>query len=234
MGSAAATKFSAEPTTLAPSDFAFLWEECKRCFYLKVVRREHRPRTPMPTIFIHIDGLCKRYFDGLGTAVLSPALPRGTIRAAEGLRVRSEVLTIPGHTRPVALRGNLDGYIAFEGGGFGLVDFKTSQASESHIPLYRRQLHAYAWALEHPAADALALGPISRLGLLCLDPTDIFVLPDGGEAFRIQKTWIECGRDDAAFFDFVDQVLRVLELPEPPAPAPRCAHCRYRGVGAAQ
>lgn len=33
----------AGPIMLAPSDFAFLWDECPRCFYLKVVRKEAGP-----------------------------------------------------------------------------------------------------------------------------------------------------------------------------------------------
>jgi hypothetical protein len=46
---------------LSPSDFAFLWEECQRCFYLKVVRQFYRPWSPMPKIFTKIDGIMKRY-----------------------------------------------------------------------------------------------------------------------------------------------------------------------------
>lgn len=37
---------------LSPSDFAFLWEECKRCFYLKVVNGIQRPPLIMPKIFM--------------------------------------------------------------------------------------------------------------------------------------------------------------------------------------
>ena len=45
---------------LSPSDFAFLWEECKRCFYLKVARGFYRPRTPFPGIFSVIDQVDER------------------------------------------------------------------------------------------------------------------------------------------------------------------------------
>jgi len=31
---------------LSPSDFAFLWEQCKRCFYLKVVHGIRQPSMP--------------------------------------------------------------------------------------------------------------------------------------------------------------------------------------------
>ena len=44
---------------LSPSDFAFLWEECKRCFYLKVVKEFYRPRSLMPKIFNVIDAQMK-------------------------------------------------------------------------------------------------------------------------------------------------------------------------------
>ena len=49
---------------LSPSDFVFLYEECKRCFYLKVARDYQRPRGPFPKIFTIIDGLMKDFFDG--------------------------------------------------------------------------------------------------------------------------------------------------------------------------
>ena len=49
---------------LSPSDFGFLYDECKRCFYLKVKHKFNRPRSIMPSIFIKIDGIMKDYFEG--------------------------------------------------------------------------------------------------------------------------------------------------------------------------
>ena len=49
---------------LAPSDFAFLWDECPRCFYLKVVRKQGRPRTPFPKVFGTIDRAMKSFYMG--------------------------------------------------------------------------------------------------------------------------------------------------------------------------
>ena len=48
--------------TLSPSNFAFLWEECKRCFYLKIVSGVRRPGGPMPKIFTIIDAQMKGRF----------------------------------------------------------------------------------------------------------------------------------------------------------------------------
>src|SRR5579864_6985857 len=112
------TNHSTERTrwALAPSDFAFLWEGCKRCFYLKVAHREQRPRTPMPGIFIRIDALGKDHIDGMRTSEIAPTLPAGTIKAGEGLSVKSADICVPGHAAPCIVRGRLDGYIEFDDG----------------------------------------------------------------------------------------------------------------------
>src|SRR5580698_8346615 len=49
---------------LAPSDFAFLWDECPRCFYNKVVLNRGRPRSPFPNVFGAIDRAMKLFFLG--------------------------------------------------------------------------------------------------------------------------------------------------------------------------
>lgn len=222
---------------LAPSDLVFLWEECRRCFYDQYVRRERRPRTPMPSIFIRIDALAKGHFEGMRTSEISPLLPTGIIRAAEGLSVRSQEILVPGHARPCVVRGRLDGYIEFDDGTYGLLDFKTTATKEGHIRLYGRQLHAYAWALEHAAPGALNLAPVSCMGLLCLEPVEIFNLSvtSSHEAARTWKTclrmervWLDCQRDDTGFLSFLGDVLETLDGCERPSPAPKCGYCRYR------
>lgn len=213
--------------TLAPSDFAFLWEECRRCFYLKVRKRVNRPRTPMPAIFMRIDTLSKRHFGGRRTNELADTLPPGSIRAGD-VRVQSEPIIVPGFDANCVLRGRLDGFIEFDNGDYGLLDFKTSQSNESHVPLYGRQLHAYAWALERSAPGFLSLWPVSRLGLLCIEPVDMRSLPGRGPALELEQVWIDCPRDDEAFLHFLSEILEVLDLLDPPTPDPKCLYCRYR------
>ena len=65
--------------TLPPSDFAFLWEECRRCFYLKVVHGIRRPSGPMPKIFTTIDLAMKHCFADKRTEEILPELPPGRI-----------------------------------------------------------------------------------------------------------------------------------------------------------
>jgi hypothetical protein len=35
-------------------------------------------------------------------------------------------------------------------------------------------------------------------------------------------------RDDATFMQFIDEVVTLLELPEPPEADPKCGFCKYR------
>ena len=157
---------------LSPSDFAFLWEECKRCFYLKVVCQFARPRSPMPKIFTQIDLLMKQYFSGKSTTDIAPTLPPGVVGFGEQW-VESQPISLPDHTSTCFIRGKFDTVVRFEDGSYGVIDFKTSESRSEHVPLYSRQLHAYAYALENAAPGKLQLSPVSRLGLLCVEPSQM-------------------------------------------------------------
>ena len=63
---------------LSPSDLTFLWDECPRCFYLKVVHNINRPAIPFPKLFNRIDKLMKDYFQGKHTSDFLADLPRST------------------------------------------------------------------------------------------------------------------------------------------------------------
>jgi len=64
---------------LSPSDFAFLWRECKRCFYLKIVRGFNRPSLPFPKIFTIIASMEKDFFDEKSTSSISLELSPGKV-----------------------------------------------------------------------------------------------------------------------------------------------------------
>jgi hypothetical protein len=68
---------------LSPSELTFLWEECRRCFYLKVRHGIDQPRIPMPKVFIKIDGLMKSHFNGKPARAIDPSLPTGTVSHGE-------------------------------------------------------------------------------------------------------------------------------------------------------
>jgi len=71
------TKTRTQNWKLSPSDFAFLWEECRRCFYLKGVEGFRRPSTPWPKIFTATEQLMKKCFSGKQTEEVLPAVPGG-------------------------------------------------------------------------------------------------------------------------------------------------------------
>ncbi|MFN2243826.1 MAG: FAD-dependent oxidoreductase, partial [Anaerolineae bacterium] len=80
---------------LSPSDLTFLWDECPRCFYLKVVHGFPRPRMPLPRIFLQIDALLTAYCQDKPTAHLVPDLPAGVVRHAQRW-VTSQPIALPG------------------------------------------------------------------------------------------------------------------------------------------
>ena len=214
---------------LAPSDLTFLWEECPRCFWLKVNGVLKRPSAPFPKVFSLIDHQMKDYFLGRRTEEIASCLAPG--RVAFGDRgLRSAPLAVPGHQMRVVLAGRMDTALAFDDGSYGIIDFKTAEPRDAHVPFYGRQLHAYAMAAEHPARGALRLDPVTALGLLCVEPVAMVEAPDG-VAYEGCPHYVEVPRDDGAFIAFLSQVLFVLERPEPPEPASGCAFCSYLAAG---
>jgi hypothetical protein len=212
---------------LSPSDLTFLWDECKRCFYLKVVRGFRRPGIPFPKIFTRIDLLMKDYYLNKPTREISADLPEGIVYTS-GKWVESGIIHIAGHSAECYLKGMFDTVLKFENGSYAVVDFKTTEINDEHIPFYSRQLQAYAYALEHAAPTKLSLKPVSRLGLLCFEPRHMDKDEQGRLTYRGQAAWQECPLDETAFLEQIGEVLGILELADPPEAGEKCEFCKYR------
>lgn len=215
------------PYKISPSDLTFLWDECPRCFYLKVKHGFKRPSAPFPSIFTRIDSLMKAHFQDQDTRSLEASLPPGKVQFSDRW-VGSQPIRVQGQTGSCYLLGKFDAVLAFEDGSFGVVDFKTSQPRPHFIEFYGRQLHAYAYALEHPGAGKFGLAPISRLGLFVVEPTAMQVAPNNQLAYLGSVSWIEIEHNQAAFLAFLGEVLRVLNATDPPRAGEACAYCLYR------
>ncbi len=215
------------PIKLSPSDLTFLWDECSRCFYLKYMHNINRPAAPFPSVFGAIDRLMKAHFAGRLASEIDPSLPHGQISVSEKW-IESVPLKLPGHQLSCFVKGRLDAMISFEDGTYGVVDFKTSEPKPSQVPFYSRQLHAYAYALEHPAPGKLDPKPISRLGLLVEAPHATLNATTEQISFHFTSTWLEVPYYEDGFLHFIDQVLQLLEMPEPPPASENCAYCQYR------
>jgi len=212
---------------LSPSDLVFLYSECPRCFYLKVRGLVNRPRTPMPKIFTTIDTTMKACLKGQRTEKFAAGIPQGTFEYSERW-VESTPITVPGCISTCSFRGRFDNLIQLDTGDLGLADLKTCHRRDEHVLLYGRQLHAYTWSLEYPAAGAFSITLVRRMGLLVFEPDVFFKLPFCSGALSGRLHWIEIPRDDNSFLEFLAEVVGLLDTPIAPNPAPDCLWCRYR------
>lgn len=211
---------------LSPSDLTFLYDGCKRCFYQKVVNNIAQPSMPLPSIFSKIAGLLIDHYDGKHTSELHVALPPGIVSHGEK-HVRSQTIQLPKHDATCYISGRFDIVVSFDDGTYGVIDFKTSNPHTESFGLYIRQLHAYAYALKHPAPGNLTLSPITKLGLLYFYPERVNQQDIEWLAYEAKITWVELAKDEEGFLKFIDEVLDVLELPEAPERSPNCQWCSY-------
>jgi len=213
---------------LSPSDLTFLYESCKRCFYFKVVNNIPQPSIPLPSIFSRIASLLKDHYDGKRTSELHTLLPPGIISHGEQY-VRSIPIQPAHRQNSCYINGRFDIVISFDDGTYGVIDFKTGSPNEESAGLYSRQLHAYAYALEHPAPGALRLTPVTKLGLLYFYPSGISQTNTEKLAYDAEITLIEIQKDETEFLNFMDEVLGIVEKPQAPAFSHKCPWCGYLG-----
>ena len=211
---------------LSPSDLTFNWDGCKRCFYLKV-KHNIVYRGVFPGMFTKMGDLTSNFYLGKLASDISPDLPVGMVKLREKW-VKSASISFPGTASQVVIRGRFDALLAFEDGAYGIIDYKTSEASAEKSAFYSRQLSAYAYALENPAPGALSISPITRLGLLVITPDHFECTPGGEMAFIASTTWMDVPRDDETFLGLLGEVVALLDQPSPPKSHDDCGLCNYR------
>jgi hypothetical protein len=212
---------------ISPSDLTFLWDECKRCFYLKIRQDFRRPASAFPRIFGTIDLLMKDIYLNQSTKKMSPHLPEGKA-IMSGRWVTSTPISLPGMEHTCTIRGIFDTLVQFDDGSYGVIDFKTTKVNEAHTAFYARQLQAYAYALEHPAPGKTGFAPISRLGLLCFDPAAMEESQPAHLSLNGPATWVECQNDEGTFLELISQVMEFICLPQAPPADAQCTFCAYR------
>lgn len=79
----------------SPSDFSFLYEGCKRCFYLKVTSTIAQPSISLPAVFSKIASLLKDRYTGKHARELHPAFPAGRVVLGEK-RVQPQSIHVSG------------------------------------------------------------------------------------------------------------------------------------------
>ncbi len=204
---------------LSPSDFAYLYEECKHCYYLKIRKGIGRPSMPFPGVFGAINTRLQGNMVGKDLRELSDKLPEGTVESQEGY-VQSAV--IAGTT--VFVKGKYDLLVRLPDGTYMIVDLKLSTPKDEKVAKYQSQLWSYVYAFEHPAAGAPK--KITRAGLLIFYP-DAVSFAGGVASLTFPPTWLAVPVDRDAFAKFIVGVNDLLEGPTPPENTD-CNWCKYR------
>jgi CRISPR/Cas system-associated exonuclease Cas4 (RecB family) len=207
---------------LSPSDFAYLYEECKCCYYLKIKHGIYRPSSPFPAVFGAINSLLQGVLIGKDLRTLNPILPEGIVESQEGF---IESKQVPGTN--VYVRGKYDLLVRRPNGEYLIVDFKISKPDEEKIAKYKTQLQAYHYAFEFPAEGKPKF--ITKLGLIIVYP-DSVKFENGIAAINFPPQWMEIEIKRDRFLEFMKEVNKLLEGPVPPED-PNCQHCKYRHLG---
>lgn len=205
---------------LSPSDFKYLWEDCKHCYYQKVVNGLSPPFTPFPGIFSKMNSQLQNMAMKKNINELIPQLPSGSIISQEGW-----LKSTPIPNRNICyISGKFDLLTKFDDGTHGVIDLKISNPREDVLYKFRTQLHAYKYALENPEEKEPI--KISKLGLLVISPTEV-VYHKNRPIFLSKPAWIEFKPKMDDFFEFIDEVSGFL-AGDCPAPTQGCSYCDYR------
>jgi CRISPR/Cas system-associated exonuclease Cas4 (RecB family) len=211
--------------TVSGSTLVHLWE-CPRCFWRRHRIGEKRPYTPSDETSEIADEAMVRFLRSAEWVDLQCGPGRVHLDSA-GEFVESTPIRFPGDVE-VVLSGRYDALLVEECGTLTLTDNKTSRKDDDKLRPYRRQLAAYAYALEHPQNSDQV--PIQ------IDETGLWVYSPGGFATKRNRMglygetrWLSFQRNDSAFLKFLGGVADVLSRPEPAAD-PNCAWCAYRAL----
>ena len=204
---------------LSPSDFAYLWNDCKHCYYQKV-KNGISYSSPFPAMFGRINKLLQTSIMGMNLQDVHPDLPSGIITVQEGFMKSKQ---IPGTN--TYLSGRFDILTKLDDGTHAIIDFKITTADEEKIfKKYSSQLHAYKYALENPLEETPI--KISKMGALSINP-DEMKLVNGKVIFTATPTWHPIVEDMDNFYKLISDISKVLNGPLPPMTA-TCSLCIYR------
>ncbi len=207
---------------LSPSDFAYLYEECKHCYYLKVRRGISRPQGIFPGVFSAINTRLQGNLVGKDLRELSDTLPAGIVESQEQYVASHQIVGTN-----VFISGKYDLLVRLPDGSHMIIDLKLSVPNEEKIGKYKTQLLSYAYAFEHPQKGEPK--QITRSGLLIFYPDEVSF--SGGSALlTFPPTWMEVPIDRDMFTNFIHTVSSLLEGPTPPE-NPNCSWCKYRHLG---
>lgn len=205
---------------LSPSDFKYLWEDCKHCYYQKVKLGVLPHSGAFPAIFGYMNKLLQDSIMGKSLKDIHPDLPEGIIDVQEGF-LKSK--PIPG-ALDCYISGRFDILSKLEDGTYSVIDFKITKPDEDQVRKFASQLHAYKFALENPAIG----NPIkvSKIGLVSVSP-DSIEYKDGKFVFTTSPKWHPIDINMDGFFKLTADISKLLNGPMP-LESGTCTLCIYR------
>ncbi len=205
---------------LSPSDFKYLWEDCKHCYYQKVKLGVLPHSGAFPAIFTYMNGLLQDSVMGKNLKDIHPDLPSGIIEIQEGF-LKSK--PIPG-AENCYISGRFDVLTRLDDGTYSVIDFKITNPDENQIRKFSSQIHAYKFALENPA-DGNPI-KVSKMGLVSVSP-EIIKHVDGKLVFTATPKWHSIEENMDSFYNLIREISTVLNGDLPPVSA-TCSLCIYR------
>jgi hypothetical protein len=217
--------------TLAPSDLDYTPLKCKRCFYLKK-KEKLSPGGFPPPVFSNFDVVQKDYFKTLSTKDLTNDLPDGRFLQKNELpgRIVSRELEDL-NKRKFILGGTPDIVIKFKDNSYGILDFKTTNLSETKSENYKYQLEAYAQIFTFPGAIKSGatpkLEPITHLGILQFFPKKITSHEKSSANLQMQMSYSPLVRDIDNFYKHITFVIDILKNDKIPNFSDECEQCSF-------
>lgn len=205
---------------LSPSDFKYLYEDCKHCYYQKVKHGITLPTIGLPGVFSKMNSLLQTAIIGMDLREINSDLPAGKIEVKEGY-LRSK--PIP-PSDDCFISGRFDIASKLDDGTYAVIDFKITDPTEDKIQKFFPQLHAYKFALENP--DYGESKKVSKMGVVTVNPEEI-TFPGENVIFKAKPQFFEIEEDMDRFYAFISEVSKLLKGPVPPT-SENCDWCKYR------
>ncbi len=189
---------------LSPSDFKYLYEDCKHCYYQKAkgIIKE-LPSIGMPGVFSKMNSLLQNAIVGMDLREINKNLPAGKIEVKEGF-LKSK--PIP-PTNDCFISGRFDIASKLDDGTYAVIDFKITDPTEDKIQKFFAQLHAYKFALENPTFGAPK--KVSKMGVIAINPEEI-AFPGENVLFKAKPQFFEIAEDMERFYAFISDFSKLL------------------------
>jgi len=205
---------------LSPSDFRYLYEDCKHCYWQKVKQGISLPSIGMPGVFSKMNSLLQNAIIGMDLRDINSKLPKGKVQVKEGF-LKSK--PIP-PAKDCYISGRFDIASELDDGSYAVIDFKITDPTEDKIQKFFPQLHAYKFALENP--DFGQAKKVSTMGVIAINPEEI-VFPGENVIFKAKPQYFEIKEDMERFYNFISEVSKLLKGPVP-SENENCQWCKYR------